>query len=326
MSLHAPWSLLALLLVPVLLLAIRAAARRPNRHVVRMPALATLRTVVPATPSHRRWLPLALLLLAVALLVLALARPQRTVAVPEKRTSVMLVSDASRSMLATDVPPTRLDAARAAAIQFLRTVPRSVRVGVVGYSTTPHTIVEPTTNRQAARSALESLQADGATATGDALSVALDALQAEGDARGSDRSPGAILLLSDGAAQGGADPVEVAGVARQLRIPIYTVALGTPNGTYQVPGGVGPGGWSQGPQTRAATPDPATLRRIARISGGQAFTVDDASELRRIYERLGQRVGSEEEQRELTAGVGGAALVALVLALVLGLRWRPRAV
>jgi len=329
MSLHSPWWLLALLAVPWLLLAVHEARRRRRDvSVVRTPALATLRAIAPRTPSYRRWLPVALLALTFALLAVGLARPERTVSVPTKRTSVVLVMDASRSMLATDVPPSRLAAAMRAAKRFLATVPSATRVGLVGYSTSPHTIVEPTTDRRLMRDALDGLQADGGTATGDALAVALDALQAEGAAQGGDdRPPGAIVLLSDGMTSNGEDPVEVASVARRLRIPVFTVALGTQDGTVEVPGGLGaPGGFGGGSQTLPVPPDPETLRRIARRSGGEALNVDDADELQRVYQRIGARVGSETEQEELTAGVAGLAMIALLAAGGLGLLWRPRTV
>lgn len=328
MSLHSPWFLLALLLVPALLWAVRLAGRRRRDiAVVRMPALDTLRAVATRSPSHRRWLPVALFAVALAFLAVGLSRPERPVSVPSKRTSVMLVTDASRSMLATDVPPNRLVAAVTAAKRFLSSVPSSTRVGLVGYSTTPHTIVPPTADRDEMRRALDGLEADGGTATGDALSIALDALQSEGEAAiTAGRTPGAVLLLSDGRTSNGANPVEVATLARRLRIPIYTVALGTPNGTFEAPGGFGTpgGGFGGGTQTVRAPPDPETLRRIAERSGGQAFTVDDADELRRIYARLGARVGSEMEEQELTAVFAGLGLVALLAAVGLGVRWRPR--
>ncbi|HWB38337.1 MAG TPA: VWA domain-containing protein, partial [Rugosimonospora sp.] len=142
---------------------------------------------------------------------------------------------------------------------------------------------------------------DGATATGDALQAALDALSKEKGADGK-RAPAAIILLSDGQTTAGRDPIGVAENAKKLRVPIYTVALGTPSGTIPGPGG----------SAVPVPPDPVTLKRIADITGGQAFTVDDADALNGVYAKLGSRIGSKKETREMTSGF--AALGAVLLA------------
>jgi Ca-activated chloride channel family protein len=315
LSLTAPWFLVLLLLVPLGWLAIRAAAGRRRRNAVRMPATPTLIAVAAAQPSHRRWLPAALVGVATVLLVIGLTRPERTVSVPVERASMMLVTDASGSMRAEDVNPSRMDAARGAALDFLDGVPKQTRVGVVGFSSSPSVVQAPTTDREVAREALNSLDPDGGTATGDALATALDALKAEGDpsAENDERPPGAILLLSDGATSAGEDPLVVADQAKDAGIPIYTVSLGTPDGQVDIGG-----------QVLSVPPDPETMREIAERSGGEAFSVDDAGELKKIYERVGARVATESQQREMTAAFGGAAFIVLAVALVLGLRWRSR--
>jgi len=316
MSFATPIGLLALLLLPLGALALGAARRRRRREALRFPALDTLAGVLPARPQWRRWLPAALTALAVAALALALAKPQRTVAVPVEQASVMLVSDASGSMAATDVDPTRLDAARAAAHTFLDEVPGSVRLGLVGFSSVAHTILRPTHDRDTLGETLDGLVADGGTATGDALAEALTALEPEhGRAGAQRRPPSAILLLSDGATTDGRDPVEVAREAARLRVPIYTVALGTPEG--ELPGG--PRGSVPVP------PDPETMREIARVSGGEAFTAEDGDELRGIYQRLGSQIGTRTRKREITAGFAGAGLVLLLAAACAGAWHRGRA-
>ena len=226
----------------------------------------------------------------------------------------MLIMDSSRSMLAEDVAPTRIDAARAAAERFLDRVPERLQVGLIGFSTAPHTVVEPTDEHDDVRLALAALQADGGTATGDALAVALERL---GEIRGRDgrRAPAAVVLLSDGKATDGIDPVQVAREARRQGVPISTVALGTEEGTVEL-----------GPfQPRISVPpDPETMRAIARESGGRAFEVEDADELDRVYESLGSRVGSRNERREVTAAFAGAGLLLLLAAAATGARWRAR--
>lgn len=313
MTFQAPVFLLGLAAVPLLLWLTALARRRSRRYVVRFPAVATLAAVAPAASRWRKVIPTALLCAALAGLVLALARPEATVAVPIEKASVVLVTDASGSMRATDVEPSRLQAARDAAGRFLDRVPKSLRVGLVGYSDAPSTVTRPTADRDAVRGALDGLVADGGTATGDALDSALDALGARAkDAK--QRPPSAIVLLSDGATTNGADPVQVARTAGGAKVPVYTVALGTPDGTIQ-----GPDGFS-----RPVPPDPEALREIATASGGKAFTAEDSGELDQVYEKLGSRIGTRKEKREITAGFAAAGLALLSAGVAFGLRWSGR--
>jgi Ca-activated chloride channel family protein len=310
MSFAAPLFLLAVLVVPLGWLAERALRGRRRRTALRFPATGTVAAVAPRMPSWRRWLPPALFALAVVALVLGLARPERTVAVAVEEASVVLVSDTSGSMAAEDVEPTRLDAARAAAETFLEGVPDGVRVGLVGFSSVPHTTLAPTLDRETVKVTLASLAADGGTATGDALAAALDTIEAQ-ETTGR-RPPSAIVLLSDGATTEGRDPVQAAREARRQNVPVYTVSLGTPDGV--VPGRLG--------GVIPVPPDPETMRRIAEVSGGKSFTAEDADELDGIYRDLGRQVGSKPEQREMTAGFAGAGLVLLLASLALATRWR----
>ena len=309
MSFQAPLYLLALAVVPLALAALWVARRRAARYVVRFPALPTLASVAPRGPRWRRVVPPALLCLALAGLALALARPETTVAVPVERASVMLVTDTSGSMNATDVEPSRLAAAKAAAGRFLDDVPDELRVGLVAFSDAPHTVVRPTDDREGVRAAVERLTADGGTATGDALDSALRALGTRGD----DAPPAAIVLLSDGATQSGRDPADVAREAAQARVPVSTVALGTPEGRVESGGSV-----------ISVPPDPEALREVAELSGGSTFAAEDAGALEEVYERLGSQIGTREERREISAGFAAAGLLLLGAALATSLRWRGR--
>jgi Ca-activated chloride channel family protein len=265
------------------------------------------------TPAWRRHLPPALLAAAALAMAVALARPEATIAVAVERASVILVTDKSGSMAADDVSPTRLEAARNAAESFLDRVPDSLLVGFVAYASTPEAAVEPTVDHDAISRTLAELSPAGGTATGDALNVALDRLEArKEDGR---VPPSAIVLLSDGKTTEGADPLSAAQRAGRLRVPVYTVALGTPDGV--VPGG--PFG-----QPIPVPPDPATLRAIATTSGGRSFEVEDAGELDRVYEDLGSQIGTRKEQREVSAAFAAAGLLLLLGGVGTGLRWRGR--
>ncbi len=315
MSFADPVLLLALLLVPAALAAHVASRRRARRYAVRFPAAATLALAAGRTPAWRRQLPIALLLAALAVLALALAKPQRTVAVPIERASIMLVTDHSRSMMAEDVDPTRLVAAKRAAQTFLDQLPRGIRVGVTTYADVPDGTQTPTRDHALVRRMIDAQIADGGTATGDALQVALDTLEREPrDSRGR-RPPSAIVLLSDGTTTTGRDPVVVAQAARALEVPIYTVALGTRDATVPNPG-FGP------PLT--VPPDPETLRRIAEESGGRAYSAQDDQQLSQIYEELGSQLGTRDVKREVTAAFAAGGLLLLLGAAAASVRWAGR--
>jgi Ca-activated chloride channel family protein len=310
LSFQAPLFLVGLVAIPLALLALWAARRRPAKYVIRFPATATLSAVVGKTGRARKVIPPALLALSLAGLVTALARPEATIAVPVERASVMLVTDTSGSMNADDVSPTRLAAAQAAANRFLDKVPKSLQVGLVSYSDGPNNVVRPTQDRDAVRTTLNALTADGGTATGDALDAALSAL---GTREAKKSPPAAIVLLSDGASKTGQDPATVAQKAKTLGVPIYTVALGTADGVVQ-----------QGGQVLNVAPDPEALAEVAQLSGGRAFTAEDSDALDEVYETLGSRIGTKKEKKEISAGFAAAGLLLLGGAAFTSLRWRGR--
>jgi Ca-activated chloride channel family protein len=308
-SFISPLALLVLLAVPLAVLAHVAAGRRRRRYPVRFPALATLAAVAAPEPRWSRHLPFALLACALAALALSLARPQKTVQVPVERASVVLVTDVSRSMSATDVSPTRLEAARGAAESFLGKVPDELRVGLVTFSDSAQTLQTPTTDHDAVKRALDTLQPIAGTATGAGLATALGDLKIKGGDSSARRPPAALVLLSDGSATDGAAADQVAAEAKRLHVPIYTVALGTPNGTIEIQG-----------RTLSVPPDPDALERIASTSGGAAFKAEDSDELDAVYDRLGSQIGTKPEKREITTYFAGAALLLLGAAMLSSLR------
>jgi Ca-activated chloride channel family protein len=313
-SFATPTWLLALALVPLALLAYQASRRRGSRYAVRYTAVPALKLAAGAVPAWRRHLPAALALAALAALVLALAKPQKTVAVPVERASIMLVTDHSRSMSATDVEPDRLSAAQRAARTFLNTLPDQVRVGAVAFSDTPDAVQAPSSDHDDARRIVDGQVADGATATGAALEVAIDALK--NDKQNGKRPPSAIVLLSDGKTTVPPDPVPVARTAGQLKIPIYTVALGTRDATVPNPNPFG--------TPLLVAPDPQTLRQIAQVSGGKAFTAEDSDSLKSIYKTLGSQLGTKTQKKQITATFAIGGLVLLLGAAVSSLRWAGR--
>jgi Ca-activated chloride channel homolog len=313
LSFGSPAFLAGLALIPLAIAALVARRRRAKRYAVRFTGVRTLKLAAAGVPLWRKHLPAALALAALASLVVALAKPQRSVAVPTGRGSIMLVTDHSLSMVATDVRPSRLAAAQAAAHAFLDRVPSQVGVGVVAYSSAPDAVRAPSTDHSQARDVIDGEEADGATDTGDALQVAIDTLVPAGSK--TKRLPSSILLLSDGRTTIGRDPVPVAREAGRLHIPIYTVSVGTEDALIPNPG-FGP--------PLPVPPDPATLRQIAQVSGGKAYTAEDEDQLSSIYKSLGSQLVTKKVQHQVTY-VFAIAGVALLLGAAAGsLRWTGR--
>jgi Ca-activated chloride channel family protein len=319
LSFAQPVFLVGLALVPLAIAAYLHHERVRRTAVLAFASPKLMPALTPSTPGWRRHVPPAVFGVALIVLLIALAKPQTTVAVPIERASIMLTTDYSGSMQATDVAPTRLAAARAAAERFLDEVPGSVRVGLVSFNQAARLVASPSTNRDEIRTAIAALRPSGGTATGEALAVSLTALESETDDAGV-RVPSAIVLLSDGKSVRGRKPTELAQRARELKIPIYTVALGTPTGTITVRK---PDGTSE---VRPVPPDVLEMEQVARISRGRAFTADNLEELGAVYENLGSRIGYRKEQRELTAAFSGGAIVFLAAGALLSLHWFRRLV
>ena len=317
MSFQAPAVLIALVGLPLVALwyGTRQRERRRAAAIFARPALQP--SVAPKRPGWRRHAPMLALLGAAAVLVLAAARPQRTVAVTVDNAAVMLATDVSGSMTASDVKPTRLAAAKQAAKRFVDSVPKRVNVGVMAFNGTPQVLQSPTRNRDDVSTAVDAMTPSGGTATGDAITTATRLL---GTARGPGgrRVPAAIVLLSDGKSTSGADPVTAARAAGKLKIPVYTVALGTAHGTITVPRRGG------GTQTQQVPPDPSSLAQIANASGGRSFTAQTATGLKQVYEKLGSQLSHRNQKRQVTSAVAGGGLALLLVGMAMSLNWFGR--
>lgn len=317
MSFASPVALLGLAVVPMLvLLYIRAERRRRRADTFAEPHL--MAAVAPRRPGWRRHAPVAAMALAATGLIVSLARPQATIAVALEQATVVIATDRSGSMLAEDVSPSRLVAAREAAGIFLDEVPADVRVGAVAFNHEATVLQTPTRDHAAVREALANVTAAGSTATGDALVAALRSIRSTREADAGSLSPAAIVLLSDGKSVRGRDALEVAEEARAARIPVYTVALGTAAGTIESER-------SDGSTVRTPVPpDTATLERIAERTGGEAFAIEDAEQLRRVYERLGSELATENRETEITAWFAGGSLLLLLAGAVASIAWFGR--
>ena len=314
MSFAAPAVLLALLALP-LVVAWYVGNQRRRREAADAFALPALQpAIAPERPRWRRHLPALAILLALSTLVLAAARPQRTVAVPVERATIVLATDASGSMDATDVQPNRLVAAKRAARAFVAEVPKRVNIGMIAFNATPRVLASPTRDRAAVNAAIDRLGSSGGTAAGEAVHAALSAIGKQGGKR----PPAAIVVLSDGATTSGRDPVDAARTAGDAKVPVYTVALGTPDGTITVKRRDG------STEVRPVPPDRRALDQMAEVSGGRAFTADTAAGLKDVYERLGSQLGRKDQKQQISSAFAGGGLLLLLAGVAMSLRWFGR--
>ena len=306
MTFDWPLALLGLLVVPLLVALYVRRERRRVASATRFATPALIPNLVARSPGRKRHLPLALMLAALSVMLVGVARPHAMVSVPREEATIVVAIDVSTSMTSKDVAPTRLVAARRAARAFVQSVPEKFRVGLVSFAGRPFAVVPPTVDRAAFETGLAALTPADGTAVGDAVTLAVD-LARRAPADGTP-PPAAVVVVSDGASNvGRVRAVAAARRARSLRTPIYTVVLGTPNGTIErtLLGGFR--------EITRVPPEPETLRTVSGTSGGEHFAAADAEGLEQVHEKLRSRLGSRREDREVTdafaAGAGGLLLV-----------------
>ena len=310
----APSRLWLVLLVAALAAAYVVLSRRRRHYAVRFTNLELLASVAPKRPGWRRHVPAAAMALALLALVLGLARPARNERVPKEAATVMLVVDVSASMEATDVAPTRLAAAQAAASRFVADLPARLRVGLVAYDRTPRVLASPTADHATVTAALARLETGPGTASGEAVAVALDAIEAaQGAGRTAGEQTAAIVLLSDGVTTVGRPVEDAAAAASELQVPVTTIAFGTDAGTVDVQG-----------RSIPVPADDASMQALADATGGRSFSAESAGQLRQVYADIGSRVGFTVERHEVGMTFVAMGLVLLLAAMVAALIWTGR--
>lgn len=320
MTFLSPWRLVLLVAPLALVGAYVVAQRMRRRDVLRFTSVDLLASVAPRRPGWQRHVASAAVAGALILLVLAFARPAHAVQVPRQRATIVLVLDTSGSMGSTDVAPTRLAAAQQAAHRFVQGLRSGINVGVVAFDTNARVLAAPTTDRATLTAAIDHLTIGGGTATGDAITTALDAIAAAPGSTTAKRVPSAIVLMSDGSptigsgTQGPQEAVTSASAAaKQAHVPIDTIAFGTDHGTVEAEG-----------QLTPVPFDPATMAQIAHDTGGKTFTAQTGDELQAVYGQVGKLVGFDTVKRELTAAFTGAGIGVLTLAAAAGIWWMQR--
>ncbi|MEP6607780.1 MAG: VWA domain-containing protein [Burkholderiaceae bacterium] len=345
-----PDMLWGLALLPLLVAAYFYILRQRKRVAIRYSSLLLVREAVRGQ-RFRRHIPPALLLLSMVAAVLAVARPTATVKLPSQYMTVALAMDVSRSMQATDVEPTRISAAQVAAKAFIEDLPGNVRLGIVSFAGTANVVQTPTDNKQDMLDAIDRFQLQRATATGSGLILALAMLFPEegididsviasqararghpGGAAPIDRArkaedkkvvqpaapgsygSGVIILLSDGRRTAGPDPIEVAKMAAERGVRVYTVGFGTLEGTTI----------SMDNYSFYVRLDEETLKAIAKITGGEYFQAGTGADLRKVYANLSTKLSIERKETEVSALLGAAAALFALIAAMLSVLWFHR--
>lgn len=340
-----PHLLWALLVAPIVAALYLLALRRRRRLAVRYASLSLIRDALHAGPGVRRHIPPALLFAALVAILIALGRPAAVVTLPSQRDTVILAMDVSGSMRARDVEPDRITASQQAAKAFIAEQPRTTRIGIVAFAGTAMVVQQPTLNRDDLFAAIDRFQLQRGTNIGGAILVALQTIfpgaefdiEPQGFGRprrgvplGAPRrgdgpgempavEPGSyesaiIVLLTDGQATTGPDPVAAARVAADRGVRIFTVGFGSQAGEV-----VGFGGWSMRVQL-----DEDTLRSIAEITRGRYFHASSASALTEVYRELTSQFVLETELTEITAVFAAAAGLLGLLGAGLSLLWFGR--
>lgn len=311
------WLLLAVAALLVLYVVLQL---RRKRYAIRFANLDLLGKLAPKRPGWRRHVAFGLLLLALVGLTTAMAKPTKDTRVPRDRATVMMAIDVSLSMRAEDVSPNRLQAAQAAAKEFVGLLPPRINLGLVTFSGTANVAVTPTTDRGSVLRALDNLELAERTAIGEAVFSSLDAIKLfQSQLQGADAAEGAaparIVLMSDGTNTWGRSPEHAVGAAKQAEVPVSTIAFGTDEGYIQLDGESQP------------TPVPVNheqLKGIADGTGGSYYAAASAEELSSVYRDLGSQIGYTTERREITTWFVGMGLLFAFAAAGASLVWLNR--
>jgi Ca-activated chloride channel family protein len=348
MDLLWPGSLLLLGLIPLLIGIYIWILRRRRRFAVRFSSLALVRQAIPQQSMWRRHLPFALFLLALASLVFAMTRPVSIVTIPTDQTTILLSIDVSLSMRSQDIQPSRLEAAKAAAISFIQRQKSSTQIGLVAFAGFAELVHIPTIDQESLLASVESLTTGRRTAIGSGILRAIDAISEVDqnvapsviDPSAPDTvvpvSPGAyvpdiIVLLTDGVSNSGPSPIEAAQQAVDRGIRIYTIGYGTDGGTLnlndirpQDGGGFGNffGGGQSGGRIRTGI-DEATLKEIAKMSGGEYYSATSADELNTVFRSLPTYLISKHDVIEISVFFVAIGVVLAAAAIAMAMIWHP---
>ena len=349
MALLWPGFLILLGAIPLLIGVYIWILRRRRRFVIRYSSLSLVRDAIPKYSRLKRHLPFTLFLIGLASLIVAVARPVSVVPVPTTQTTIILAIDLSRSMCSTDIQPNRLEAAKAAALSFVKKQASTTQIGIVAFSTFAELIQPPTNDQQVLQAAITSLIVGRRTAIGSGILKSLDAI-AEIDKNVAPSvtdpssappmtpvpqgayAPDIIVLLTDGVSNSGPLPLDAAQQAADRGVRVYTIGFGTasgagfnlscngsqasdPFGGFRQFGG-GTGGFRRGI-------DEATLQQVSKLTGGEYYPAESADELNHVLQNLPTYLITKHDTIEISVLFNAIGLLLAALAIILSMAWHP---
>jgi Ca-activated chloride channel family protein len=325
--------LILLLLIPAFFTGYVRLQQRRRRLLAQYSSVGLVQTSASRRPvGMRRHLPPGFFLLALTILVLALARPQTEVSLPRLDGRVLLVFDVSGSMAADDIKPTRLEAAKAAAKAFVERQPESVQVGVISFSDSGFATLPPTNDQAAVVAAINRLTPQKGTSLARGIEAGLNVIQAATNPLKTLADPpsgptptptpvpkgtyisSVIVLLTDGENTQAPDPMAFAQQAADRGVRIYTVGVGSAEGSTLHLDGF----------TVRSRLDEATLQQISDLTGGTYYNAQSADDLHNVYDNLNPQLHLEPQKIEVTALFAGAGILVLLVGSTLSLLWFGR--
>ncbi len=343
MSFIWPVMLLSLILVPVFISRYIRMQRRRKQSAARYGGLGFVQGMPGSGPGIRRHIPPALFLVGITILMVSLARPQTTVAVPHVQGTVILAFDVSGSMAADDMKPTRMDAAKAAARDFVQRQPPTVQVGVVGFSDSGFLLQAPTTDQDLVIAAINRMTPQRGTSVGHGIEASLNAISISMGQTGIQGQPNAngepntysnnaaptptptavpkgtytsavIVMLTDGENNENPDPIAAAQEAADRGVRIYTVGIGSPQGTNVHINGF----------TLHTQLDEGLLKQISQVTDGTYYNAESAEDLRSIYDNLNPQLFIRPEKIEVTSLFAGASALVMLIGGIFSMAWFSR--
>ena len=338
-----PVMLWALAAPPLLLWGYVRLLRRGAKRETALADAHLLGVLWSRPPAVRRHIPVAFYLGAVAFLTLAMARPIAAIPLPVNRAALIIAIDVSKSMIGEDVQPNRLKATQAAALELLRAMPASAKVGLVVFSDYAQVLVPPTTEREILRESIAGLKVLQSTGVGSAIVESLRVLPGRKELLGErlniqrdpqqpalpfapppaapgpdpgpvDLPPAAIVIFSDGVSNLGVNPTLAISLAVEGKVKVYGVGVGTTNGSVMTVDN----------QLVLVPFDPTLLQQIAQATGGQYFEIGKSEELRKVYRQLGRSIGWERRRTEVTSFLAGAAGIFMLVGALFSMMWFRR--
>ncbi|MGI5329642.1 VWA domain-containing protein [Actinomadura nitritigenes] len=313
MTFLSPERLWLLALAPILVGLYIVLQMRRRNYAVRFTNLALLSQVAPKRPGWRRHVAAALFLTMIVLMMIGFARPASSVKIPRDRATIMVAVDVSLSMMAQDVAPNRMEAAKTAAKKFIRELPSRFNVGVVSFAGNANLIAAPSADRDTAIASLDQLSLAKRTAIGEAVFTSLQAIRTFDSQAAHDPPPAHIVLLSDGDNTTGRSVQEAVDASRIAHVPVSTIAFGTPYGTVDIEG-----------ETTSVSVNKEALKTLATSTQGKAYEAADAGQLREVYANIGSSLGFKTEHRDVAARYTGIALLFALAAGGASLAWFSR--